>query len=149
MSESTISILRGVRELVGDEEFKMAVASLDSDSPVEVTKKEKKPRKSDPVKTAIRTAEMAALAAFTKHTRGTMPEGTPYKEVQAAAGSAWKAMTAEAKTAWKAAHMPAETSDKECVVTAVTPEVKQTVVAVKEGEKKGRGRPKKEVADSE
>jgi hypothetical protein len=144
MSESIVNVLRILRKHFGDEEFDAAVTAL---GPVEVAKKEKKPRKSDPVKTAIRTAEMAALAAFTKQTRGTMPEGTPYKEVQAAAGKAWKEMTVEAKTAWKAEHMPEENSDKECIVTAVPAEVKQTVVAVKEGEKKGRGRPKKD-ADS-
>ena len=149
MASNTLEILRNVRELVGSEAFEAAVASLASGAPVAAKKgvaKEKKARNTDPAKTAERKAGMGAMAEYTKQFRATMPEGTPYKEVQAAAGAAWKAMSDADKAAWKEKNMPTPTlvvpSDKECVVTAVPAEPKQTVVAVK----KPAGRPKKETA---
>ena len=154
MASNTLEILRNVRELVGSEAFEAAVASLASGAPVAAKKgkgKEKKPRNTDPAKTAERSANMAAMQEHKRRFQATMPEGTTHQEAQKAAGAVWKAMSPEEKTAWKEKNMPTPTlvvpsDEKECVVTAVQAEPKQTVVAVKDGAKKSVARPKKETA---
>ena len=150
---SALNILINLRNLVGEVAFNQALKEMGSNTVVTAAEtKEKKPRKTDPVKTAKRKADMAALQAYIAMVRGEMPDETPYKEVQAAAGVRWKALTDEEKAAWKAEHPFEEPKvelvlpeEKECVVTVQTPakEPKASVTVVKEGGKKGPGRPKK------
>jgi hypothetical protein len=155
---SALNILINLRNLVGEVAFNEALKEMGSNTVTTnaASTKEKKPRKTDPVKTAKRKSDMAALQAYIAMVRGEMPDGTPYKEVQAAAGVRWKALDDEEKAAWKLEHPFEETKEKEeaielvvpqekeCVVTLQTSTVKkpeQSVTVVKEA--KGRGRPKK------
>jgi len=148
---SALNILINLRNLVGEVAFNEALKEMGSNTVVTSGTKEKKPRKTDPEKTAKRKADMAALQAYIAMVRGEMAEGTPYKEVQAAAGVRWKALSDEEKAAWKLEHPFEETKvelvlpqEKECVVTLQTSTTKkpeQSVTVVKET--KGRGRPKK------
>jgi len=157
---SALNILINLRNLVGEVAFNEALKEMGSNTVVtnQASNKEKKPRKTDPEKTAKRKADMAALQAYIAMVRGEMAEGTPYKEVQAAAGVRWKALSDEEKAAWKLEHPFEETKEtkgeaielvlpqeKECVVTLQTPakEPKASVTVVKEAGKKGPGRPKK------
>jgi hypothetical protein len=140
MIDNIVAVLENLRAAVGNTVFDAAIVKLNGAPPVVAEVKEKKPRKVDPEKTAIRKSEMANLAAYTAWKRTSMPEGTPYKEVQVAAGAEWKALGLTEKAAWIGANV---TTEKECVVKVTQSEPKQTVVAVKDGEKKGRGRPKK------
>jgi hypothetical protein len=165
-SQTTLNILRNVRALVGEVAFTAAVEALKSE-PIGVAdiavkagkkeKKEKKPRNTDPVKTEKRKADMTALQAFIAKVRSEMPDGTPYKEVQAAAGTQWKALSEDEKNAWKAAHpyVPSATSspaESEAEAEAeAAPEEKTVTVVVPEptAAKKPRGRPSKKVVVKE
>jgi len=114
---ATIEILRNLKSLVGEVEFNKAVAVIASASApapnvVVDAVPAKKPRKSDPVKSAKRSSDMAALQNYIGTIRKEMPDDTPYKQVQVEAGKRWKALTVDEKE--KFATAP---SDKVCQVT--------------------------------
>lgn len=97
---STVSILKNLRSLVGDETFNAAVAELGTaggGAGVVAPKKARKVAAVDPEKSAKRRAEMGALQNFIKSVRAEHPEDTPYKEVQKVAGERWKTMDAAAR----------------------------------------------------
>lgn len=132
MSSSIVSVLRSFQALVGSDEFSTAVnVVLSGSEAVPSTMKAKKERKAtvvDPVKSAKRSADMAALQAFIKHVRSEAAEGTPYKDVQQTAGLRWKDMSDEDKAKWA----PAVPAEKNLTVTTPTPAVaKVSVKAVK------------------
>jgi len=117
---STITILKNLRSLVGDEVFNAAVAELGAGgggAGEVVPKKVRKVAAVDPEKSAKRSAEMGALQNFIKSVRAEHPEGTPYKEVQKVAGERWKTMDAAARAVYApvaeaAAPAPAEAAPK-------------------------------------
>ena len=132
---SIVSVLRSFQALVGSDEFSTAVnLVLSGSEAVPSTMKAKKERKAtvvDPVKSAKRSADMAALQAFIKHVRSEAAEGTPYKDVQQTAGLRWKDMSDEDKAKWAPA-TPAVPAEKNLTVTTATPAVaKVSVKAVK------------------
>lgn len=126
-----LEILRGLRNLVGSEDFDACVESVKSgpDVPSSVsTKKERKPHVVDPEKSAKRSADMTALQTFIKKAREEAGEGAVYKEVQKSAGARWKAMSEEEKTAWKASNLD---TSKNVTVSTETAESKPAKVNVK------------------
>ena len=101
---STVAILKNLRSLVGDETFNAAVAELSGSSGGAGEVSQKKARKQsavDPEKSAKKKADMGALQNFIKTQRMKHPDGTPYKEVQKAAGELWKTMDAAARDVYK------------------------------------------------
>lgn len=100
---STVAILKNLRSLVGDETFNAAVAELSGSSggAGEVAKKPRKQNNVDPEKSAKRKLDMGALQNFIKSERLKQPDGTPYKEIQKAAGERWKTMDAAARDVYK------------------------------------------------
>ena len=101
---STVAILKNLRSLVGDETFNAAVAELSGSSGGAGEVAAKKPRKQnnvDPEKSAKRKQDMGALQNFIKSERLKQPDGTPYTEIQKAAGERWKTMDAAARDVYK------------------------------------------------
>jgi hypothetical protein len=144
MSDSVVAILSNLRAVLGADAFNDALTKLDVSIPV-VAKKERKPHAVDPEKSAKRSADMAALQSYIKSIRTEFPAETPFKEVQKAAGVRWKALSAEERLKW------APTDDTTRTFTvAVSDSAKAATVKavkeVKEDDKKGRGRPKKDAA---
>jgi len=102
---STVAIIRQLRTLVGKDAFDDAIATVMADTssaPGEVSvKKERKQSKVDPEKSAKRKQDMGALQNFIKSERLKQPDGTPYKEIQKAAGERWKTMGADERDVYK------------------------------------------------
>lgn len=152
---NALSVLRGLRALVGEVAFNAAVEAVrsDKDIPVaavaaatNVVEKKKRTRNITEEQRAVITQNMAALQAFTKAVRTELGEGVPYAEAKATAGARWKALSKEEKTAWASEHMASDSTSTGAVVgppqAAVTQE--KTIAVAAEEPKKGRGRPKKE-----
>jgi hypothetical protein len=130
---STVAILKNLRSLVGDEAFNAAVAELSGSSGGAGEVSAKKARKQsavDPEKSAKKKADMGALQNFIKTQRMKHPDGTPYKEVQKAAGELWKTMDAAARDVYKVV----ETEDRAVTVVesaAKSPKPVKVVAAKK------------------
>lgn len=151
-SNSTVNILRNVRNLVGEVAFNAALEALKAEpaGAPELTavaekrvKKEKKERKTDPAQTAKRQNLMASFQAYISKVRAEMPEGTAYAEVRTAAKAQWAALGDAEKAAWQEAHpyVPkegGEPSDVESGAEDAAPAEKSvTVVTVPAPSKKG------------
>jgi len=130
---STVAILKNLRSLVGDEAFNAAVAELSGSSggagevASVAVKKERKQNKVDPEKSAKRKQDMGALQNFIKSERLKQPDGTPYKEIQKAAGERWKTMSADERDVYKVV----ETDRTVTVVEAVPKSPKPAKVSAK------------------
>ena len=148
--ENVLAMVRGLRNLVGSEDFDACVEQVQTDgdvtrSTLKGAKKERKPHVVDPEKSAKRSADMTALQTFIKKAREEAGEGAVYKEVQKSAGARWKAMSEEEKTAWKATNLDTAKTVTVSTETAETKPAKVNVKAVKDSEatEKKAGRPKK------
>lgn len=141
---STIEILRNLKSLVGEVEFNKAVTALSATAlsasgpnVVVDAAPTKKPRKSDPVKSAKRSSDMAALQNYIGTIRKEMPEDTPYKQVQVEAGKRWKTLTVAEKEKFATAPPapPAAADNKVCQVTVPEPKEPKQSVTVKKSKK--------------
>ena len=131
---ATIEILRNLKSLVGEVEFNKAVAVVASNVVVDAPAPAptKKPRKSDPVKKAKRSSDMAALQNYIGTIRKEMPDDTPYKQVQVEAGKRWKTLTVAEKEKFATTAAPA---DKVCQVTVPEAKEPKQSVTVKKSKK--------------
>jgi hypothetical protein len=141
-----LSVLRGLRALVGEVAFNVAVEAVRDDKDIAtapvVAEKKKRTRNITDEQRAVITRNMAALQAFTKTVRTELGEEVAYADAKKTAGERWKAMSKEEKEAWTVEHV-----DNAPPAAAPEPATEKTIVvsAPAEGEaKKGRGRPKKD-----
>jgi hypothetical protein len=153
---NALSVLRGLRALVGEVAFNAAVEAVrsDKDLPVaaavvaatNVVEKKKRTRNITEEQRAVITQNMAALQAFTKAVRTELGDGVPYAEAKATAGARWKALSKEEKVAWASEHMASDSTSTGAVVgpPAAVPTQEKVIAMAAEEPKKGRGRPKKE-----
>ncbi len=149
---NALSVLRGLRALVGEVAFNAAVEAVRSDKDLPVAaavaaspEKKKRTRNITDEQRAVITQNMAALQAFTKAVRAELGEGVDYAEAKATAGARWKALSKEEKTAWVTEHMASDSTSTGAVVgPAAVPSQEKVIAVAAEEPKKGRGRPKKE-----
>ena len=152
---NALSVLRGLRALVGEVAFNAAVEAVRSDKDLPagaavtaVPEKKKRTRNITEEQRAVITQNMAALQAFTKAVRAELGEGVAYAEAKATAGARWKALSKEEKTAWASEHMASDSTSTGAVVgpaqAAAVPSQEKVIAVAAEEPKKGRGRPKKE-----
>lgn len=148
---NALSVLRGLRALVGEVAFNAAVEAVRSDKDlpaapvVAAPEKKKRTRNITDEQRAVITQNMAALQAFTKAVRAELGEGVDYAEAKATAGARWKALSKEEKTAWVTEHMASDSTSTGAVVgPAAVPSQEKVIAVAAEEPKKGRGRPKKE-----
>ncbi len=138
-----LSVLRGLRALVGEVAFNAAVEAVKTDKDVPAapaTEKKKRTRNITEEQREVIRNNMAALQAFTKAVREELGDAVAYADAKKTAGERWKAMSKEEKEAWAAEHVVSASTEAEPV------EEKTVVIAAAEEPKKGRGRPKKEAA---
>jgi len=141
-----ISVLKGLRALVGEVAFNAAVEAVKDDkdvaaAPAVAAEKKKRTRNITDEQRAVITRNMAALQSFTKSVRAELGESVAYADAKRTAGERWKALSKEEKEAWAVAHVDnAPAADAPAVA-----EEKTIVVSAPDAEpKKGRGRPKKD-----
>ncbi len=141
-----LSVLRGLRALVGEVAFNAAVEAVKDDKEIAVSgavaEKKKRTRNITDEQRAVITRNMAALQAFTKTVREELGADVPYADAKKTAGERWKALSKEEKEAWTVQHV-----DNAAAAPVAAPVAEKTIVvsAPAEGEaKKGRGRPKKD-----
>jgi hypothetical protein len=141
-----LSVLRGLRALVGEVAFNAAVEAVQNDKDIAtsgaVAEKKKRTRNITDEQRAVITRNMAALQAFTKTVRTELGADVPYADAKKTAGERWKALSKEEKESWTVEHV-----DNAAPEPAAEPPTERTIVvsAPAEGEaKKGRGRPKKD-----